>query len=82
MIEVTLSVLAALVAFVPFGDLAVLGAPVAWLAGTVLRIRRAQVESTEQHELFKSALARSTDRFGTVSEFFGRGVMAAPPLVD
>jgi hypothetical protein len=49
---------------------------------TIKAIRRAQVESTEQHELFKSALARSTDRFGTVSEFFGRGVMAAPPLVD
>jgi len=49
---------------------------------TIKAIRWAQVESTEQHELFKSALARSTDRFGTVSEFFGRGVMAAPPLVD
>ena len=49
---------------------------------TIKAIRRAQVESTEQHELFRSALARSTDRFGTVSEFFGRGVMAAPPLVD
>ena len=38
-------------------------------------IRRAEVESTEQHDLFKSALERSADRFATVSEFFGRGVM-------
>lgn len=45
---------------------------------TIKAIRRQQVESTEQHELFKAALGRSTNRFGTVSEFFGRGVMAAP----
>jgi hypothetical protein len=49
---------------------------------TIKAIGRTQVENTEQHELFKSALARSTDRFGTVSEFFGRGVMSAAPLVD
>lgn len=42
---------------------------------TIKAIRRAQVESTEQHELFKAALERSKERFGTVSEFFGRGVM-------
>ena len=40
-----LSALAALVAFVPFGDLRVLGAPLAWLAGTLLGIRRAHVEA-------------------------------------
>jgi vacuolar protein sorting-associated protein 11 len=45
---------------------------------TIKAIRRQQVESTEQHDLFKAALSRSTNRFGTVSEFFGRGVMAAP----
>lgn len=44
--------------------------------------RRQQMESTEQHELFRSALERSSDRFGTVAEFFGRGVMGAPPIVD
>ena len=44
--------------------------------------RRQQIETAEQHDLFKGALERSTDRFGTVAEFFGRGVMAAPPLVD
>lgn len=42
---------------------------------TIKAIRRAQVENTDHHDLFRSALARSTDRFGTVSEFFGRGVM-------
>lgn len=42
---------------------------------TIRAIRRAQVESADQHELFKVALERSTERFGTVSEFFGRGVM-------
>lgn len=47
---------------------------------TIKAIRRQQVESTEQHELFKAALGRSTDRFGTVSEFFGRGVMSAAPI--
>lgn len=46
---------------------------------TIRAIRRQQVESTEQHELFKAALARSNNRFGTVSEFFGRGVMNTTP---
>lgn len=49
---------------------------------TIRAIRRQQVESTEQHELFKAALARSNNRFGTVSEFFGRGVMSTAPAVD
>lgn len=42
---------------------------------TIKAIRRAQVESADQHSLFQGALQRSIDRFGTVSEFFGRGVM-------
>lgn len=46
---------------------------------TIRAIRRQQVESTEQHDLFKTALARSNNRFGTVSEFFGRGVMGTVP---
>jgi len=37
--------LAKLVAFVPLRDLPLLGAPLAWLAGGVLRIRRSQVEA-------------------------------------
>jgi vacuolar protein sorting-associated protein 11 len=49
---------------------------------TIRAIRRQQVESTEQHELFKAALERSSNRFGTVSEFFGRGVMSAAPIVE
>ena len=49
---------------------------------TLKAIRRAQVESTEQHDLFRGALARSTDRFGTVSEFFGRGVMSSTAAAE
>ncbi|KAK4908026.1 Vacuolar protein sorting-associated protein 11, partial [Elasticomyces elasticus] len=49
---------------------------------TIKRIRRQQIESTEQHDLFKAALERSTDRFGTVSEFFGRGVMTTAAPAD
>jgi vacuolar protein sorting-associated protein 11 len=49
---------------------------------TIKAIRRAQIEHTGQHELFKSALERSSDRFETVSEFFGRGVMTAAPIVE
>ncbi|POS86620.1 vacuolar protein sorting protein-like protein [Erysiphe pulchra] len=42
---------------------------------TIRAIRKAQVESSDRHELFLDALERSEDRFGTISEFFGRGVM-------
>lgn len=42
---------------------------------TIKAIKRAQEESAERHELFLDALSRSSDRFGTVSEWFGRGVM-------
>lgn len=44
---------------------------------TIKAIRRRQVESAEQHGLFTEELKRSKDRFGTVSEFFGRGVMGS-----
>ncbi|KAL8943030.1 MAG: hypothetical protein Q9216_001318 [Gyalolechia sp. 2 TL-2023] len=40
--------------------------------------RKAQEESADRHEMFQDALHRSRDKFGTISEFFGRGVMAAP----
>lgn len=40
--------------------------------------RKAQEESASRHEMFQDALQRSRDKFGTISEFFGRGVMAAP----
>ncbi len=49
---------------------------------TIKAIRRQQVESTEQHELFKAALTRSSNRFGTVGEFFGRGVMGTTTPVE
>lgn len=44
---------------------------------TVRQIKRAQEESAERHELFQDDLARSGDRFGTVSEWFARGVMSS-----
>lgn len=49
---------------------------------TIKRIRKQQIESTEQHDLFKAALEKSTDRFGTVSEFFGRGVMSTSAATE
>lgn len=39
-------------------------------------IRRTQEETADRHELFQDALQRSGDKFGTISEFFGRGVMS------
>ena len=42
---------------------------------TVKAVRRAQEESAERNDLFVDALGRSSDGFGTVSEWFGRGVM-------
>jgi len=38
-------------------------------------IRERQIKTADQHDLFKSELQRSRDRFGLVSEYFGRGVM-------
>lgn len=40
--------------------------------------REAQIESSDRHDMFQDALQRSRDRFGTISEFFGRGVMSVP----
>lgn len=42
---------------------------------TVRQIRQAQEESAGRHELFLDALGRSGDRFGTISDWYGRGVM-------
>ncbi|KAF2401451.1 vacuolar protein sorting-associated protein 11 [Trichodelitschia bisporula] len=44
---------------------------------TVKAIKKAQEESAERHDMFLDALARSRDKFGTISEWFGRGVMSA-----
>ena len=37
--------------------------------------RKAQEDSADRHDMFQDALQRSRDKFGTISEFFGRGVM-------
>lgn len=42
---------------------------------TLKAIRERQIKAASQHELFHSELQRSKDRFGLISEFFGRGVM-------
>ncbi|KAI9828141.1 MAG: hypothetical protein M1832_003668 [Thelocarpon impressellum] len=47
---------------------------------TIRAIRKAQEESADRHDMFRDALERSNDRFGTISEFFGRGVLSVPPV--
>jgi hypothetical protein len=47
---------------------------------TIRAIRRAQDETADRHDMFVDALARSGDKFGTISEFFGRGVMEVPTM--
>jgi vacuolar protein sorting-associated protein 11 len=47
---------------------------------TIRAIRKAQDESADKHDMFQDALRRSNDKFGTIAEFFGRGVMSAPTL--
>ena len=42
---------------------------------TIRAIRKAQDESADRHDMFQDALQRSQDRFGTIAEFFGRGVL-------
>ncbi|KAK1708111.1 vacuolar membrane protein [Colletotrichum lupini] len=45
---------------------------------TIRALRKTQIETAGKHELFKAELERSEDRFATVAEWFGRGVMGAP----
>jgi len=45
---------------------------------TIRAIKKAQEESKDRHELFKDALSRSRDGFGTITDWFGRGVMSVP----
>ncbi|TEA16878.1 Vacuolar protein sorting-associated protein 11-like protein [Colletotrichum sidae] len=45
---------------------------------TIRALRKTQIETASKHELFKAELDRSDDRFGTVAEWYGRGVMQAP----
>lgn len=42
----------------------------------------AQDEQADRHDLFKTALVNSKDKFATISEWFGRGVMVSPPAVE
>lgn len=42
---------------------------------TIRALRKTQEEYAERHELFKDDLERSEDRFGTIAQWFGRGVM-------
>jgi hypothetical protein len=47
---------------------------------TIRALKRSQEENAERHELFRDDLERSEDRFRTVSEWFGRGVMSVPSV--
>ncbi|KAJ5785354.1 uncharacterized protein N7503_010566 [Penicillium pulvis] len=49
---------------------------------TLRAIRQRQVDTADQHDLFKAELQRSKDGFGVVSEFFGRGVMRSQSTMD
>lgn len=44
---------------------------------TIKTIRQKQEERSQQHDMFLDALERSRDKFGTISEWFGQGVMGA-----
>ena len=41
-------------------------------------IRKAQDDAADRHDMFLEVLEKSRDKFGTISEFFGRGVMDVP----
>ncbi|OAA69812.1 vacuolar protein sorting protein [Cordyceps fumosorosea ARSEF 2679] len=43
----------------------------------IRKIRRGQQEEVDKHDLFKSALERSEDKFGTIAEWYSHGVMDA-----
>ena len=43
---------------------------------TIRALKKSQEENAERHELFRDGLERSEDRFRTVAEWFGRGVMS------
>ncbi|PKS05550.1 hypothetical protein jhhlp_008067 [Lomentospora prolificans] len=45
---------------------------------TIRALRKSQAENADKHELFKNELERSEDRFATVADWFGRGVMDVP----
>ncbi|KAK3490501.1 vacuolar protein sorting-associated protein 11 [Neurospora hispaniola] len=45
---------------------------------TIRALKKSQEENAERHELFRDDLERSEDRFKTVAQWFGRGVMSVP----
>jgi len=45
---------------------------------TIRALKKAREENAGKHALFKGELERSHDRFGTVAEWFGRGVVDVP----
>lgn len=47
---------------------------------TIRAIRRGQEERAESHDMFIGALERSHDRFGTIAEFVGQGIMSGPQV--
>lgn len=49
---------------------------------TIRAIKRGQEENADRHELFKDELERSDDRFATVAEWYGRGVMGVPQNLE
>ncbi|KAK4151988.1 hypothetical protein C8A00DRAFT_44899 [Chaetomidium leptoderma] len=49
---------------------------------TIRALKKSQEENAERHELFRDDLERSEDRFKTISEWFGRGVMGGVPSVE
>ncbi|KAF8544496.1 hypothetical protein BDD12DRAFT_815447 [Trichophaea hybrida] len=50
---------------------------------TIRTLKRSQDEAAERHDRFKVMLdAEGKDKFGVISDYFGKGVMAAPPLLD
>lgn len=47
---------------------------------TIRQIRKGQIEAADKHDMFKMELEKSHDRFGTISDWFKRGVMSAPAI--
>ncbi|KAL5615301.1 hypothetical protein BROUX41_005350 [Berkeleyomyces rouxiae] len=43
---------------------------------TIRALRKAQEDNASKHELFKTELERSEDRFGAIADWYGRGVMS------
>ncbi|RFU34575.1 hypothetical protein B7463_g1789, partial [Scytalidium lignicola] len=43
-------------------------------------LRKAQDETADKHDMFLDTLANDPDKFGIISDFFGRGVMNVPTV--